>query len=425
MIKKIIAIFLAIFFLAQVLPAQAAVSNPLAVRLSGRIILAVQGNGGAWYVDPVNLKRYPITTPYNIFSLVGVGVSNEDLAKIPLAGSKDVGDKNFVARVKGKILLQVQGRGQAWYVNPLDGKKYALDSTANILSLIKKFGLGISNANLAKIISAVPAPAVKIPPAVVQPKVADIPYDLNYLEQKINDLVNVQRVSNGLPALIWNSDVAAVARAHSQELAAENQDLTSLNKICDYFLIHHESLTGGLYQDSRLASSGINYFSNSGENIAMQGGKQIYFYTASPDAAQVDVDACVPAVNAANDALKAQLESNISVQDKLNLIVTEIARRKLIMAAENPVTVSSVSYLSNDEISSDIVTGWMNSPGHRANILQSAFNEGGIGVAYVNGYIIATQDFIERVSCGYQGAPCCPSRSCFVPNVCSANNICQ
>jgi len=93
-------------------------------------------------------------------------------------------------------------------------------------------------------------------------------------------------------------------------------------------------LTGGLYQDSRLASSGINYFSNSGENIAMQGGKQIYFYTASPDAAQVDVDACVPAVNAANDALKAQLESNISVQDKLNLIVTEIARRKLIMAAE-------------------------------------------------------------------------------------------
>jgi len=48
--------------------------------------------------------------PYNIFSLVGVGVSNKDLAKIPLAGSKDVGDKNFVARVKGKILLQVQGR---------------------------------------------------------------------------------------------------------------------------------------------------------------------------------------------------------------------------------------------------------------------------------------------------------------------------
>jgi len=79
--------------------------------------------------------------------------------------------------------------------------------------------LGISNANLAKIISAVPAPAVKTPPVVVQPKVADIPYDLNYLEQKINGLVNVQRVSNGLPPLTWNADVANVARAHSQELA--------------------------------------------------------------------------------------------------------------------------------------------------------------------------------------------------------------
>ena len=31
----------------------------------------------------------------------------------------------------------------------------------------------------------------------------------------------------------------------------------------------------------------------------------------------------------------------------------------------------------------DVVTGWMNSPGHRANILRPEFNE--IGVAYIEG----------------------------------------
>jgi len=57
--------------------------------------------------------------------------------------------------------------------------------------------------------------------------------------------------------------------------------------------------------------------------------------------------------------------------------------------------------------------------------LRAEYNEAGIGVAYVNGYVIATQDFIARTSCGYQGAPCCPSYSCYVPNTCQQNNICQ
>ena len=199
-----------------------------------------------------------------------------------------------------------------------------------------------------------------------------------------------------------------------------------MNKVCDYFLIHHEGLTGGLYQDSRLASSGIDYFSASGENIAMQGGKQVYFLSTIDSNEQSSADSCQAAVDADNNALKASLESNtISPQAKINLINSEIAKRTLEMAAESPVNVTSISYLTNDQMASYVVTGWMNSPGHRANILQAAYNESGIGVAYVNGYIIATQDFIERVSCGYQGAPCCPTYSCYVPNSCQQDNVCR
>jgi len=48
----------------------------------------------------------------------------------------------------------------------------------------------------------------------------------------------------------------------------------------------------------------------------------------------------------------------------------------------------------------EFVTGWMNSPGHRRNILNPNFNYTGIGVAAIardgRGYIYATQVFIQR-----------------------------
>ena len=41
----------------------------------------------------------------------------------------------------------------------------------------------------------------------------------------------------------------------------------------------------------------------------------------------------------------------------------------------------------------DMHTVWMNSPPHRANILSPAFSSVGIGVAYANGSVYATEDF--------------------------------
>jgi uncharacterized protein YkwD len=40
-----------------------------------------------------------------------------------------------------------------------------------------------------------------------------------------------------------------------------------------------------------------------------------------------------------------------------------------------------------------VVDGWMNSPAHRANILNPNFKEIGIGVAFVKGQVFMTQDF--------------------------------
>ena len=52
------------------------------------------------------------------------------------------------------------------------------------------------------------------------------------------------------------------------------------------------------------------------------------------------------------------------------------------------------NYLSDDEIASQSVSGWMNSQGHRENILTREYTDSGIGVAITDeGEVYVTQNF--------------------------------
>ncbi len=55
------------------------------------------------------------------------------------------------ARLAGRILLRVQAHGEAYYVNPLDNKMYYMGRPADAFALMRKFGLGINNTNLRTI----------------------------------------------------------------------------------------------------------------------------------------------------------------------------------------------------------------------------------------------------------------------------------
>lgn len=48
-------------------------------------------------------------------------------------------------RLKGRILLQVESRGEAWYVNPENEKRYYLGRPADAFQIMRDLGLGISN----------------------------------------------------------------------------------------------------------------------------------------------------------------------------------------------------------------------------------------------------------------------------------------
>ena len=60
-------------------------------------------------------------------------------------------DEKFADRLKGRILLQVESRGEAWYVDPDDGKRYYMTDGASAYEIMRFLSLGITNADLAKV----------------------------------------------------------------------------------------------------------------------------------------------------------------------------------------------------------------------------------------------------------------------------------
>ena len=123
----------------------------LAKRLTGRLLLRVERGGEIWYVDTKEYKRYQVTfaNALFVFQKLSLGITDANLAKIPVNGSSETGNVALRNRLKGKLLLQVQKGGAIWYV---DTKGYRHSVTwANLMDLFRKLALGITNANLDKI----------------------------------------------------------------------------------------------------------------------------------------------------------------------------------------------------------------------------------------------------------------------------------
>lgn len=156
-LKSALAIFLmAIIFASVFISIKNTNAQSIAEKLTGRILLQVEKNGEAWYVNPVDKKRYSMGKPADALALMrnlGLGISDNDLSAIPVFS--DASRSNALAnKLSGRILLQVEKNGEAWYVNPKDKKRYLLGKPADALALMRDLGLGISDKDLATISNA-------------------------------------------------------------------------------------------------------------------------------------------------------------------------------------------------------------------------------------------------------------------------------
>ena len=62
-------------------------AQDLSKRFSGYILLQVENNGEAYYINPSDNYRYFLARPENAFQIMrekGIGARNEDLEKIPI-----------------------------------------------------------------------------------------------------------------------------------------------------------------------------------------------------------------------------------------------------------------------------------------------------------------------------------------------------
>ncbi len=152
-IKKI-SFFLNFFlFFAIFIPTGVQADN-LSERLSGRILLNVEKNGEAWYVYPIDKKRHYLGRPADAFQIMrelGLGISERDFQRIAQVGMPVSGDFSLARKLAGRIILQVEKNGEAWYINPVDLKKYYLGRPADAFRIMRELGLGISRENLARI----------------------------------------------------------------------------------------------------------------------------------------------------------------------------------------------------------------------------------------------------------------------------------
>ncbi len=150
----IASFFVSVAFVSQIVIAQPAHALTMAERVYGRILLQTQQHGEGWYVDPVTKQRTFLGRPADAFRVMrefGLGITNANLAKIPVYTETRAGDVVFVNRLKGRILLQVEAHGEAWYVSPVNGKRYFLGRPADAFALMRNLGLGITDANLTLI----------------------------------------------------------------------------------------------------------------------------------------------------------------------------------------------------------------------------------------------------------------------------------
>jgi uncharacterized protein YkwD len=170
-------------------------------------------------------------------------------------------------------------------------------------------------------------------PAAPLMPLSSSPYviSVNSLEQRIHELINQQRTDMGLGALSFDPALADIAREHSEDMAAQQ-----------YF--SHVNPAG---QDpaSRATAAGYTCRKTSGSYSTYGIAENLF-------------------------------------QNNLYSSATFYSNRETVYDWNSPEAIAQTT-----------VAGWMNSSGHKKNILTRTFDREGIGVAIASEKVYITENF--------------------------------
>jgi hypothetical protein len=109
----------------------------------GSILLQVEKNGEAWYISPSDRKKYYLGNPSSAF---GVMKNLSIGARHAFFGV----DKSYPNENLGKIYLDIEDHGRAYYINPRDRKAYYLGCPQDAFRVMSMQGQGATDAALDK-----------------------------------------------------------------------------------------------------------------------------------------------------------------------------------------------------------------------------------------------------------------------------------
>ncbi len=210
-------------------------------------------------------------------------------------------------------------------------------------------------------------------------------YDFDAIALLIHDLINRERKNRRLGELTYNPALSRITLEHSKDKAQDNVWSTGIDKPCSEIFIRHEgSSLANFSLGDRLKNAGIS-FREGRENIfGMAVSKNlIYRITADQD------DIICP------DFQQIPMPGHPTFEEAQNIIQSNIASSKTAFGALAPMTFVNREWLESYEVANRAVTGWINSPGHKENLLAPAITQDGIGIVWVNEYLIITHDFIN------------------------------
>lgn len=121
------------------------IDQDLSRRVSGIILLQVEANGEAWYVNPGDLKKYYLGRPQDAYLLIhqlGQEVSQAEIDEYLVT--------KFPQTLAGWIVIDAESK-EAFYVHPRELRGYFLEQPSDTLRIMKDLGVGISNQDIRKI----------------------------------------------------------------------------------------------------------------------------------------------------------------------------------------------------------------------------------------------------------------------------------
>ncbi len=191
--------------------------STLKERVKGYILLQVENNGEAWYVDPETSGRFYMkdgATAYEMMRAFGLGISSADFAKI----DKDSALKN---RLKGRIVLKVEEHGEAYYIHPKTGAVHYLKNGEEAYAIMRLHSLGITNKDLKQITEKTfkPVPYTE-KKKEVSAEAASTDFSLSTVQEYWLAKVNALRAEKGLTQLVLDERLNDTALEYAEYMKA-------------------------------------------------------------------------------------------------------------------------------------------------------------------------------------------------------------